>query len=558
MGANVMASNICADGDTLYVRTDSKCLKLDGRTGRQLAAFATPGAGVWGFIAVADGTLFGTIEQPVKVRWFQTNLTKIGQEIKDTATTEGGSLFAMDARTGKVKWTYQAEDLIPHNGIAIGGGKVYLIDRPNMSVKVAEARRRGLPAPSTEGGRLVALEADTGKVLWKNEKGISGTLLALSVDHGVLVMGFPTMRRGNMISDLGNGLAAFSAADGKRLWEKDIQYLQRPLIVGGMVLVEPGGWDWKTARRRSPRGLPCAWDLLTGEPKKRRNPVSGEQENWTFGSSGKCSGWTTCENMLFFRTSTISYFDLTRDEGTAYFGGIRPSCYINVLPVGGIVVAPDTFTGCTGNFLHRTSIAMQPMPQQEHWTLYNGQPPRAGIVRHLALNLGAPGDRRDADGVLWLAVPRPVVQMRASAAVDARAFMFDKRQLTVDCEENYHRNADTAGIAGTDSPWITASGGRGPVRIAIDVSKMPARTAWKVRLHFAELDGAKPGERVFDVKVQGKTVLEGFDIAEEVGPNTALVKEFDLPAGAKSLDVQLVPKKGKPILAGIEALAVAK
>ena len=33
-----------------------------------------------------------------------------------------------------------------------------------------------------------------------------------------------------------------------------------------------------------------------------------------------------------------------------------------------------------------------------------------------------------------------------------------------------------------------------------------------VRLHFAELEGARPGERVFDVKLQGKVVLKDFDI----------------------------------------------
>ena len=44
----------------------------------------------------------------------------------------------------------------------------------------------------------------------------------------------------------------------------------------------------------------------------------------------------------------------------------------------------------------------------------------------------------------------------------------------------------------------------------------PARP-FTVRLHFAELQGAQPGERVFDVKLQGEVILRDFDVARQ-GP----------------------------------------
>ncbi|WP_299397240.1 putative Ig domain-containing protein [uncultured Gelidibacter sp.] len=61
---------------------------------------------------------------------------------------------------------------------------------------------------------------------------------------------------------------------------------------------------------------------------------------------------------------------------------------------------------------------------------------------------------------------------------------------------------------------------------------VPAAGAYDIRLHFAELyfgveTGGGPGSRVFNVKIEGITVLDNFDILSETNPATALVKEFN-------------------------------
>lgn len=56
---------------------------------------------------------------------------------------------------------------------------------------------------------------------------------------------------------------------------------------------------------------------------------------------------------------------------------------------------------------------------------------------------------------------------------------------------------------------------------------------YDIRLHFAELffgvgsQAGGPGSRVFDVSIEGNTVLSNFDILSEVSPATALTKEFN-------------------------------
>jgi len=77
---------------------------------------------------------------------------------------------------------------------------------------------------------------------------------------------------------------------------------------------------------------------------------------------------------------------------------------------------------------------------------------------------------------------------------------------------------------------------------------------YRVRLVFAEVADLGPGERVFDVEIQGRRVLEDFDIAKEAGaPRKTVVREFEHIPVRGPLEVKLIPKKGaKPLLSGVE------
>ncbi|MDD5708673.1 MAG: malectin domain-containing carbohydrate-binding protein, partial [Kiritimatiellae bacterium] len=75
---------------------------------------------------------------------------------------------------------------------------------------------------------------------------------------------------------------------------------------------------------------------------------------------------------------------------------------------------------------------------------------------------------------------------------------------------------------------------------------------YKVRLHFAELYETAVGGRVFDVKLQGQTVLSNFDIlAAAGGRNRSVVREFSVNILDK-IDIGFVAKVGEPIISGVE------
>jgi len=64
--------------------------------------------------------------------------------------------------------------------------------------------------------------------------------------------------------------------------------------------------------------------------------------------------------MLVFRSATLGYFDFERNDGIENYGGIRPGCWINALPVGGLLLLPDATSGCQCSYLNRAWIALVP------------------------------------------------------------------------------------------------------------------------------------------------------------------------------------------------------
>ena len=166
--------------------------------------------------------------------------------------------------------------------------------------------------------------------MWDSEKDIFGTALAFSESHDVLLMFYqPTSFR--LPSEVGGRIAAFHAGGGYRLWEKKVNYRTRPLINDNAIIAHPS-----------------ALDLLTGEPKAMAIPKS-------YGC-GQVSG---SKNLLMFRSGTLGYHDLTRKAGTENYGGIRPGCWINALPVGGLVLVPDASAGCSCSYQNRSWMALE-------------------------------------------------------------------------------------------------------------------------------------------------------------------------------------------------------
>lgn len=93
------------------------------------------------------------------------------------------------------------------------------------------------------------------------------------------------------------------------------------------------------------------------------------------------------------------------------------------------------------------------------------------------------------------------------------------------------------------------------VRTKPDGSDDITEMSYTVRLIFAELLPLASGERVFDVALQGEQVLHDFDIVKEAGgPCRSVIREFRGVRAGTHLKVSFLPKTGRPLLCGIEAV----
>jgi outer membrane protein assembly factor BamB len=336
VGVGEAGSNFCLSDDAVFLKNADRCFRIDLRTGELLGEFKTPAtvdqSNVnWGFLACSDGLLFGSVVDDAHHVSPRYSLTKL--------RTESVRLFALDAKTGNLKWQFDPKHSIRSNAIAVAGKRVYLVDRPLVeSDHVANPRRDGrhaekLPAEEVPGGVLIALDSKTGKEIWRTDKNIFGTQLAVSETHSTLLMNYQAVRHNffALPSETGGRLAGFDIETGKRRWDRAAKYQTRPLINDYRIYAQGG-----------------AWDLITGEPIP-----------FDFERSYGCGQISASTNLMLFRSATLGYKDLSRDAGTENYGGIRPSCWINAIPANGLVLVPDGSSKCLCSYQMRAWFALQ-------------------------------------------------------------------------------------------------------------------------------------------------------------------------------------------------------
>lgn len=556
--------NMAASDDHLYMLLDEKCVQFDAATGKIAREFRIPNAESkpnlqWGYIAYHEGLLYGTSTERVE------NATEQARRGK-SASLSTDTLFAYNAKTGALAWSHRGQH-ISHVAIAIGDGRVFFIDASLTQAQREDMLRQDKTDLAKLAGKerelaeervkkadlrmAVALDAVTGKLLWQkpvdvtdcSEIGIGGGALTLMYHNGHLVLGGANAN-GHYWEQFLAGefkrrrLVVLDAAKGETIWARDANYRHRPVVINNDVIAEP--WSY---------------DLYTGEQKMRTHPLTGEKSPWMFARPGHhCGAISATSNMMFFRSKSTAYYNLDEDEGTEHFAGQRLGCWINTIPANGLVMIPEASAGCVCLFSIASTIVFEPRDDRMTWGVYSATG-MSTPVQHMALNFGAPGDRRDAHGKLWLGYPRP----SSRAGID---LPLNLKQSFAKEGEFYDFNAESYRTAKTDLGWVHASGARGLVHAELPLigpGQPPA--TYTVRLYFSALAGDKPGQRVFDVKLQDKTMLKSFDLVAKCGGvKTAHVEEFTNISVTDQLLIELIPAKPnpdpahQPLINGIEVL----
>lgn len=555
--------NMAASDDHLFMLVGDSCLQFDAATGKVVRTLRIPGAGKanreWGYIAYQDGLLYGTATERVE------NAETAARRGK-TASISTDAIFAYDTKTGALKWTHQGQH-ISHVSIAIGDGSVFFIDSSLTAAQREELLRQDKSELAKLTGKerenaearakkvdlrmAVALDAVTGKQQWAqpvdvtdcSEIGIGGGALTMMYHNGHLVLGGANAN-GHYWEQFLKGefarrrLVVLSGRTGEKIWAKDANYRHRPVIIDNQIIAEP--WSY---------------DLYSGAQKMRTHPLTGEQSPWMFARPGHhCGAISATPNMMFFRSKSTAFYNLAQDEGTEHFAGQRLGCWINTIPANGLVMIPEASAGCVCLFSIASTVVFEPREERKQWGVYSAQG-ASTPVQHMALNLGAPGDRRDAHGKLWLSYPRPT----SRAGIDLPLKL---GETFTPGGGFYSFNADSYKVENTDTPWVHASGARGLRGVKIPlIGPGEKPETYTVRLYFTALESDQPGQRVFDIRLQDKVVERGFDLVKKTGgAKRALVVEYPGVAVSKELAMELAAANGEtdaarlPLISGIEVV----
>ncbi len=548
---NEETSNLAATDDALFVAVNDTCTMYEASSGTILHEFKAPQSDdgvprVWGYIAHSDGLLIGTSTIRKELA---ASLRRRGHTVEN----ETDALFAYDVKTGKQKWLYRGKNVL-HVTIAIDGGRIFFIDSSISSAQreallrqdkselknlgPEEAKKKEEELKKLDVRLAVAIDLQTGEKLWSravdvtdcSRVGIGGGQLTLMAHDGhVLICG--ANANGHYWRQFLSGqfstrrLVVLNAEKGDLLWKKDANYRHRPIIVGEEVFAEPWGFN-----------------LHTGEPKMREHPLTGEQTVWQFSRPGHhCGPITAAPNMLFFRSGFTGYYDLYSDSGTSHFAGHRMGCWVNAIPGNGLLMIPEASAGCVCQFSITSTVVMEPRVDRGSWRIYSA----TGLttpVKSMALNIGAPGDRRSDTGTLWLGWPRP-------KTVGRLEYNFDIKPKYLGTPLTYSFNSDSVKVQNEETEWIASSGIRGLGSFSLPLlgsDDEPAR--YEVVLHLVVLDETQQRTEPVDIKIQGEIKASGVDVFKQAGGSLKAVTLTYQAQVKDNLQVELVPSADKPDL----------
>ncbi len=105
-------------------------------------------------------------------------------------------------------------------------------------------------------------------------------------------------------------------------------------------------------------------------------------------------------------------------------------------------------------------------------------------------------------------------------------------------------------IANTSDPQLYQNQRYGNFNYSIPVPN----GAYRVTLKFAELYWTSQGQRVFNVAIEGTTVLSNFDILAQTAPNTALDRSFTVNVSDGALNIVFTSGVDSPVVNAVEVV----
>ncbi len=340
-------------GDALYVARKNECWVFDPATGEQRATFRLPAqeaaAEDWGYLDCVDDILLGTSQAEGasfdQLSKMQVNI--IEGDFRPVIMSR--ALFGMDRNDGNVLWRYQ-DGVIMNDAVCAAEHRVYFIESRNETARANKNGRLGIKQFCESDTYLIALDLRDGRKLWERPVTLPfHHIMYLNGANGLLLASGSYNEQEKVMY----GLFTFEMASGADAWQTSFRAMdarctdfagtggshgeqwQHPVIIDGVIYARP-----------------YAFDLRTGEKK----------EYVLYRGGHGCGGLTGSAYYLYGRGSNPRMYptEATQTEGIPLTTVSRPGCWLNIIPAGGIIMIPESSSGCTCAYPLQTSIAFIP------------------------------------------------------------------------------------------------------------------------------------------------------------------------------------------------------
>ena len=521
-GSNARGTNYIATKEYVYLIEGSTCSLIDINTGKLAKVFSTGDNNTHklGYIGVYKDLLilgnnfaeFPEMEKdPVEIK---------RERFADYDRTASRELVVLNRFTGEKLWRITSNHGFIHNSIIAGEDILFCLDKLPQYLET-KLKRRGEPMP--EGSRLLHLNARTGEIIREVSEDVFGTWLGYS-DKYKLLLQATRPSRDMLNGEEGKRMIAYDIRTNDKIWDREMKYANPPIIHNDKIYTNGEGFS-----------------LLTGDPLTEKDPVTGEDLKWSYKREYGCGIVAASEHLLTFRSASAGFINLDVNEGTGSLGGWKASCSTNLIAADGVLNSPDYTRTCQCAYQNQTSLALVNMPWMAYWTnsnyKWNGKQ-----IQQLGLNLNAPGDRSADDDVLWFEFP---VVAGSPPGIPVKLDTSGFKQI----------RKEPVSITSNNKPWVSASalGGVKSIEITLSEEDFVPESSYTVKLFFAELEDKNPGERTFDIAIQGEKVVRNFDILKEAGElDKEVIKSYEGIKAGKTMKIDLISVKGNSLISGIE------
>jgi len=353
VGALKNSGHMLLTDDSLYVAVEGECWSLEPATGARKATFNAPqpdGPRDWGYMNRDNDILVGTVQK--KGASFndlsRDQVDMIEGDYRPVIVSE--SVFAMDRHSGAVAWKWGRGGAIMNNAITIADGRVYFVESLNEKSRGCADGRLRIDYFCESAASLVALDVKTGALVWERP-------ITLPYDHIMFLNGADgtLLLTGsyNEENKVFYGLFAMAADTGADRWHTAFQALNNR----SEDFAETGGshgeqWQHPVINQGTVYARPFAFNLKTGE---KLDYIARR------GGHG-CGGLTSSAFYLYGRGSNPRMYptETTQTDGLPLTLVSRPGCWLNIIPAGGLVMIPESSSGCTCAYPLQTSIVLIP------------------------------------------------------------------------------------------------------------------------------------------------------------------------------------------------------